>query len=84
MENATQKANKVIELLRNDAKPKRVDAASASVTYVGYCEVGTLDADSRWKIEKIEVSGNITTIKVPNGDNSLLYKWDDRATYTYV
>lgn len=74
---------KMIELLRNDSKPKRVDVVDDNNIYIGYCEAGTIDSAPGWRLEKVVIAGPIITIKNPAGDNSYEYIWDDRATYTY-
>lgn len=60
-----------------------VDEASATVTYVGYASPGTLEASSTWKIQKITISGSITTVLFAEGDDNFDKVWNDRASYTY-
>ena len=71
---------------RNDyvfAPVEFTDVASASVTYIGLS--GQTDgAQPLWRIKKILTSGNITTIQYPDGDQSLTFVWNLRASYTYA
>lgn len=61
----------------------RLDEASASVTYVGNANVGSLDADPVWQIKKITESGSITKIEFAEGEQTFDKVWDDRAALSY-
>jgi hypothetical protein len=52
----------------------------SSGIYHGIAAPGTLTSASTWRIYK-EVSGSLY---LPNGDDSYIYEWDERATYTYA
>ena len=41
---------------------KKVDEASASVTYVGWAATGTATSAAEWRLQKISVVGTVTTI----------------------
>lgn len=81
---APHQRQKMIEYMRNDSKPKRVDAVSDTLIYIGYSEAGMDESAPHWRIEQIDTTGNITSITNPGGDNSYVYIWDDRATYSYL
>jgi hypothetical protein len=57
----------------------RIDEASATLTYVGKSYLGAADADSVWTIQKISVSGSVTTITWATA-----VSWTGRAGHTYV
>lgn len=59
------------------------DEASGSVTYKGYSGQSN-GAAPLWRIQKIETSGDVTTVKYPDGDQTFKFVWNDRATYTYA
>lgn len=61
----------------------RVDEPSASITYTGYAEIGTADADPLWRIKKVEKVGNVTSIGFAEGNTLSNKIWNDRAGYTY-
>lgn len=58
---------------------KRIDKASATILYVGSANVGTLESDSAWGIQKItfDANGNATASYYGVGI------WQDRATLIY-
>jgi hypothetical protein len=62
------------------ASAKRlIDEASSTLTYVGVAAPGTATSTEKaWLIEKISVSGSVTTIT-----HATDKAWDDRATATY-
>lgn len=61
----------------------RVDVASATVTYVGEALPGTGNGDLGWKIKRISVSGDVTSINFADGSIQFDKEWDERANYTY-
>ena len=61
----------------------RVDVASASVTYVGKASLGSSESASVWQIQKISVSGNVTSILWADGDASFDNVWADRGSLSY-
>lgn len=56
---------------------------SGDTTTIGYALPGTLNAESKWKIKQVVVSGGVTTITYAEGNGNFDKIWDDRATYTY-
>lgn len=62
---------------------KRVDEASATVTYVGQAQDGSDIADPVWQIQRITSSGGATEIEWADGNNDFDNVWDDRAALTY-
>ena len=65
-----------------------VDEASTLVTYIGYADPGSSEADPKWMIQKISNTDiappNITTFEwsVARGDKTSI--WNNRASLTYV
>lgn len=62
---------------------KRVDEASATVTYVGQAQDGSDIADPVWQIQRITSSGGATEIEWADGNNDFDNVWDDRSSLTY-
>lgn len=60
-----------------------VDVASATVTYQGWASPGTATSAASWRIRKITVSGNITSILYADGDTLYNNIWDNRAALSY-
>lgn len=60
-----------------------VDESSSTVTYVGKAVAGSSTSSSVWSIQKISVSGTVTTISWADGNNDYDNKWSDRETLTY-
>lgn len=61
----------------------QIDAASASVTYVGKATIGTATSAASWQVMKISVSGNVTSITWAAGSNAFNQIWDNRASLSY-
>jgi hypothetical protein len=64
---------------------KRVDFVGDTIIYKGEAEIGTLDADSVWRIRRITLEGTEQDVNEEwaNGVGDFAHVWDDRATYTY-
>ena len=60
-----------------------IDEASATVTYVGVAAPNALTSVAVWRIQKIVVSGTVTSILWADGNNKFDNIWDDRASLTY-
>ena len=61
----------------------RLDEASATISYLGEAQIGTLTSSALWKIKKLDsTSGLIITWADGNylADNV----WDNRASLTYT
>jgi hypothetical protein len=61
----------------------KLDEASASVTYIGKAKIGSASASALWQIQKMSVSGNVTSITWADSDSLFNNIWDDRAGLTY-
>lgn len=61
----------------------RLDEASATVTYVGNANVGSLDADAAWQIKRITESGTVTKIEFADGEQTFDKVWTNRAALSY-
>lgn len=61
----------------------RVDDASSTVTYLGYAAIGTATSAASWKVKKLSVSGNVTSITYADSNSNYDNIWDNRAVLTY-
>ena len=61
----------------------RLDEVSASLNYVGKAVAGTLDSDPLWQIQRIQVSGVVTTIQFADGNTNFDNVWANRGSLTY-
>ncbi len=61
----------------------RVDEVSASLTYVGKALAGTIDSDPLWQVQRIQVSGAVTTVQFADGNTNFDNIWADRASLAY-
>lgn len=60
----------------------RLDSASATITYIGEAAPGSLEADSVWRIKKVDESSG-TVIQWADGESTFDKIWNDRASITY-
>lgn len=60
-----------------------MDEVSASVTYIGKAKIGTATSSAKWQIQKLSVSGTVTSITWADGDSNFNNVWDDRAGLSY-
>jgi hypothetical protein len=61
-----------------------IDDASATVSYVGKAQPGTLPSSQFWQIFKIDTSVSpLTDIEWASGNAKFDKVWDDRTTYNY-
>lgn len=63
---------------------KIVDEASATVTYIGKAEPGSLESAPVWQIKKITIVGTETIFTWADGNVSFDNIWDNRASLTYA
>lgn len=61
----------------------KVDEISSTVTYVGKADPGTSGSAASWQIQRITVSGTITTIEFADGNSDFDNIWNNRASLTY-
>lgn len=61
----------------------RLDEASSTVTYIGKAAAGATENAGSWQIQKMEVSGAVTTVKFADGDTSFNNNWTNRASLSY-
>ena len=77
----------VAATLNTSAQPdlvvEKIDQASATVTYIGQAAPGTATSAAGWRIQRMSVSGTITTFEYADGDLSFNNIWDNRASLTY-
>jgi hypothetical protein len=68
---------------RNVEELTYIDAASSSVTYIGFAQAGTATSSASWMIKKILISGNVTSIAYAGGEDNYNQVWDNRASLVY-
>ena len=56
---------------------------SGGVTYIGEAKSGEATSANTWRIQKITVSGTVTTMAWAGGDTDYTNIWDNRSSYTY-
>ncbi len=61
----------------------KVDEPDASTTYVGNAQIGTATSSAGWQIQKVSVSGAVTTIAWAGGTDAFTQIWDNRAALSY-
>lgn len=62
---------------------EKIDQASATATYIGQAAPGTATSAASWRIQRMSVSGTVTTLEYADGDLSFNNIWDSRASLTY-
>lgn len=62
---------------------EKIDQASATVTYIGQAAPGTATSAASWRIQRMSVSGTVTTFEYADGDLNFNNVWDNRAALTY-
>ena len=62
---------------------EKIDQASATVTYIGQAAPGTATSAASWRIQRMSVSGTVTTLEYADGDLNFNNVWDNRAALTY-
>lgn len=61
----------------------KIDVVSDSLQYIGEAPIGASTAERKWKIQRISVSGNVTSVQWAEGSMDFTNRWDDRAAYSY-
>lgn len=61
-----------------------VDQASSTVTYFGTALSGEATSAATWRIQRMSVSGTVTTFAWANGNDQYDNVWDNRSSLTYV
>ena len=60
-----------------------IDKASATIEYYGFASPNTSLSDPYWRIQRKEISGDITTFLFAEGNTNFDKVWNDRGVYTY-
>jgi hypothetical protein len=60
-----------------------IDQASGTITYFGQAAPGTATSAASWRIQRMSVSGTVTTFQYANGNLNFDNVWDNRAALTY-
>lgn len=63
---------------------EKIDQASATVTYIGQAAPGTATSAASWRIQRMSVSGTVTTLAYADGDLNFNNIWDNRSSLTYT
>lgn len=62
---------------------KVFDTSIDGVVYIGTSGTPSM-RDASWSIKKFLTVNGITKIEFPAGSQEFMFKWDERATYTYI
>lgn len=65
------------------AELTKIDEADANTTYIGKANHGTATSAASWQIQKVTVSGTVTTIAYAAGSDNYNQIWDNRASLSY-
>ena len=60
-----------------------VDIASSTIIYFGYAPTGSIEADSVWKIKRLEISGAIIKTLYATGVTTYTNAWASRTSLSY-
>lgn len=61
----------------------RIDETSASTTYVGKASVGASESSASWQIQRIVVSGTVTSFSFADGNENFDNVWNNRSSLSY-
>ena len=67
----------------NDNFSTLIDEVDANTIYIGTAAVGTATGAALWQIQKILVSGTVTSVLWADGDDAFNQVWNDRTTLNY-
>ena len=67
----------------NIKPPMLVDEVSATEYYIGTSRRFSDTGDNKWRIQRIWKVGSVWNFGYPNGDQSFVFSWANRFTYTY-
>lgn len=61
----------------------RVDEASSTITYIGKAACGSGVASAVWQVQRMSISGNVTSTEWADGNDDFDNIWNDRASLSY-
>lgn len=61
----------------------RVDEVSKNLIYIGKATIGSLTSSAVWQIQRVTVTGTVTSTLWADGNASFDNIWDNRAILTY-
>lgn len=61
----------------------RYDQVSATISYSGMANPGSLTSNPVWRIRKIEASGSDVVVTFANGSDAFNQIWDNRLILSY-
>jgi hypothetical protein len=63
----------------------RIDETTTpDITYIGYAEIGSLEAGAFWRIKIIDETSSVVAIKFADGDQNYDNVWLNRTSLTYI
>jgi hypothetical protein len=73
------------ELISTNSKAYKtiIDEVSATLSYIGKAEPGTATSSASWQIQRLSVSGGVTSIEFAGGAATFSQIWANRAGLTY-
>jgi len=71
------------DILEEAITAVRLDEVTASLTYIGKAEIGTLNSANKWSVKRMQKAGNVTSIEWADGNGRRDNIWDNRASLTY-
>lgn len=65
------------------AETEKIDQNANGYTYFGKAAPGSLTSAAVWQIQRMGVSGTVTTYEWADGDREFNNVWDNRTSLTY-
>ena len=65
------------------ALQRKIDQADANDIYIGFAKIGEATSSAVWQIQKITISGTVTSFQWANGVETFSNIWDNRASLSY-
>lgn len=62
----------------------RVDEVSKTLIYLGKAAIASSEASAVWQIQRITISGSVTTTLWADGNSNYDNIWNNRASLTYT
>lgn len=61
----------------------RIDEVDVTTSYIGKAEPGSVEGNAVWQIQRLTVSGTITSVEWAGGIDAFDNVWDQRASLSY-
>jgi hypothetical protein len=62
----------------------RIDEVNANLSYVGKAEIGSLNSNAVWQIQRVQKTAQVTSITWADGNSNFDNIWNNRASLTYI